>query len=70
MRYARQRQRIAELQASLMKAQAELGEVNRCIRTQKSSSQLAHSRERARQQLEQRHNDFFGDVLPDQQGQS
>jgi len=52
-----------------MKAQAELGEVNRCIRTQKSSSQLAHSRERARQQLEQRHNDFFGDVLPDQQGQ-
>jgi chromosome segregation ATPase len=54
----RRRQRIATLQADLMRAQAELGEVNRSLRAQKPS-QVAHSRERARQQLEQRYNDFL-----------
>jgi hypothetical protein len=44
----RRRNRIATLQTNLMKVQAELGEVNRSIRAQKPSSQIAQGRERAR----------------------
>jgi hypothetical protein len=54
----RRRERIAELQSALMRVQAELGEVNRSIRARKPS-QLVHSRERARKQLEERHVDFL-----------
>jgi hypothetical protein len=54
----RRRERIAELQAALMRVQGELGETNRTIRSQKPS-QIADTRERARRELEERHVDFL-----------
>jgi hypothetical protein len=54
----RRRQRIAELQNSLLDVQSRLGAVNRSLRAAKSS-QATRRRERARQQLESRHNDFL-----------
>jgi hypothetical protein len=52
------RQRIAELQSSLMRVQAQLGEVNRSLRRQKPS-QVAQGRARARKEFEARQNDFL-----------
>jgi hypothetical protein len=54
----RRRQRIAELQKSLMDVQEKLGAVNRTLRAAKPS-QVAHSRERVRRELEARHADFL-----------
>jgi hypothetical protein len=54
----RRRQRIGELQAALMKVQAELGEVNRSLRAQKPS-QVVERRTRARREFEQRQADYL-----------
>jgi hypothetical protein len=58
VRRSSRRRRIAELQSSLMRVQAQLGEVNRSLRAQKPS-QIADRRARAREQCEQLHNDFL-----------
>jgi hypothetical protein len=54
----RRRGRIAELQSSLMSVQAELGQINRNLRSQKPA-QLAEARARARRELEEKRNDFL-----------
>ena len=54
----RRRERIAQLHASLMTVQGELGETNRTIRSRKTG-QITEGRARARREMEERHNDFL-----------